>query len=59
MTSTEKFYHDVKTLSPRYLFNLIPTAKKAYITRNDNKLPHFKVKHLKHLFQKFIFSFQL
>lgn len=56
MTSTEKFYHDVKTLSPRYLFNLIPTAKKAYITRNDNKLPHFKVKHLKHLFQTSIYK---
>lgn len=56
MTSTEKFYHEVKTQSPRYLFNLIPTAKKAYITRNDNKLPRFKVKHLNHLFQTSIYK---
>ena len=33
------------TQSPRYLFEVIPTAKRAYITRNNDKLPHFKVKH--------------
>ena len=38
------FYKFFKTQSPRYLFD-IPTAKRAYITRNDCKLPHFKVKH--------------
>ena len=27
------------------LFEAIPTAKRAYITRNNDKLPHFKVKH--------------
>ena len=34
-----------KTQSPRYLFEVIPTAKRAYIARNNDKLPHFKVKH--------------
>ena len=34
-----------KTQSTRYLFDVIPTAKRAYITRNNDKLPHFKVKH--------------
>ena len=39
------FYKDFETQSPRYLFEVIPTAKRGYITRNDNMLPHFKVKH--------------
>ena len=39
------FYKVFKTQSPRYLFEVIPTAKRAYITRNNDKLPHFKVKH--------------
>ena len=34
-----------KTQSLRYLFEVIPTAKRAYITRNNDKLPHVKVKH--------------
>ena len=34
-----------KTQSPAYLFKFIPTAKKNYITRNDDKLTHFKVNH--------------
>ena len=38
-------YKVFKTQSPRYLFEVIPTAKRAYITRNNDKLPHFKVKH--------------
>ena len=38
------FYKVFKTQSPRYLFEVIPTAKRAYITRNNDKLPHFKVK---------------
>ena len=36
------FYKVFKTQSPRYLFEVIPTAKRAYITRNNDKLPHFK-----------------
>ena len=36
------FYKVFKTQSPRYLFEAIPTAKRACITRNNNKLPHFK-----------------
>ena len=31
--------------SPNYLFDVIPTAKRADITRDDDKLPHFEVKH--------------
>ena len=31
--------------SPRYLSNAVSTAKRAYITRNNEKLPHFKLKH--------------
>ena len=27
-----------------YLFEAIPTAKRAYITTDDDKLPHLKVK---------------
>ena len=36
------FYKVFKTQSRRYLFVVILTVKRA---RNDNKLPHFKVKH--------------
>ena len=39
------FHKVFKTQSPSYLFDIIPTAKRAYITRNDDKLPNFKVKH--------------
>ena len=35
------FYKVFKTQSPRYFFE----AKRAYITRNNDKLPHFKVKY--------------
>ena len=28
-----------------YLFDVIPTIKSNYITRNDDKPPHFKAKH--------------
>ena len=38
------FYKVFKTQSPRYLFDVIPIAERAYITRNNDKLPHFKVK---------------
>ena len=37
------FYKVFKTQSPRYLFEV--TAKRAYSTRNNGKLAHFKVKH--------------
>ena len=33
-----------KDQPPRYFF-VIPSAKTTYIARNDDKLPHFKVKH--------------
>ena len=36
-----KFFKDQP---PRYLF-VIPSVKTTYIARNDDKLPHFKVKH--------------
>ena len=39
------FCNVFKTQSTRYLFEVIPTAKRAYIIRNNNQLPHFKVKH--------------
>ena len=39
------FYKVFKTQSPRYLFDVFPTAKRAHITRNNDKLPHFKAKH--------------
>ena len=38
------FYKVFKIQSYCYLFDVIPTAKKTYITRNNDKLPHFKVK---------------
>ena len=31
--------------SPKYLFELIPTARQAYMTRNKNSIPLFNVKH--------------
>ena len=36
------FYNVFKTQSRRYLFGVISTGKRAYIARNDDKLPHFK-----------------
>ena len=42
-----------KTQSPRHLFEVIPTAKRAYITRNNDMLPHFIVKH--NYFKNFFF----
>ena len=35
----------LKSQSPSYLFDIIPTAKRTYISRNNDKLPHFKIKH--------------
>lgn len=34
-----------KTESPSYLFDVVLTDKRAYITRSDDKLPHFIIKH--------------
>ena len=39
------FYKIVKIQSTRYLLDVIRTAEKAYIAKNDDKLPHLKVKH--------------
>ena len=47
------FHKAFKTQAPRYLFEVIPTAKRADITRNHDKVPHFKVKH--NYFKKFFF----
>ena len=38
------FYEVFKT-QPRYLLEVIPTAKRVYVTGNNDKLPHVKVKH--------------
>ena len=35
----------IKVQSPRRLFSIITATKRAYMTRNDDELPHFKVKH--------------
>ena len=48
------FYKVFKTQSPRYLFDITPTAKRAYITRNDDELLHLKEKQL---FQKLFLHF--
>ena len=38
-------YKIFKTQLRRYLFDVIPAAKRTYITRNGDKLPHLKIKH--------------
>ena len=48
------FYQVFKTQTPRHLLHVFPAAKRAYISRHDNKLPHFKVKQL---LQKLFLSF--
>ena len=35
----------MKNQSTKYLFELIPTARQAYMTRNKNSIPLFNVKH--------------
>ena len=35
----------IKNQSPKYLFELIPTAGQAYMTRHKNSVPLFNVKH--------------
>ena len=39
------FYKIIKNQSLRYLFELIPTARQAYMTRNKNSVLLFNVKH--------------
>ena len=39
------FQNDQKNQSPRYLFELIPIARQAHLTRNKNNIPLFNAKH--------------
>ena len=39
------FYKIFKNECPRYLFNIIPTRKPFYITRNHTNIPLFKTNH--------------
>ena len=38
------FFKIIKNQSPKYLFKLIPTARKSYVTRHKNSIPLFNVK---------------
>ena len=35
----------IKNQSPKYLFELIPLSRQAYITKHRNSVPLFNVKH--------------
>ena len=39
------FFKVIKNQSPKYLFELIPTASQAYMARHKNSVPLFNVKH--------------
>ena len=39
------FFKIIKYQSPKYLFELIPTARQVYMTRHKNRVPLFNVKH--------------
>ena len=39
------FFKIIKNQSPKYLFELIPTARQVYITRHKNSVPLYNVKH--------------
>ena len=39
------FFKIIKNQSPKYLFELIPTARQAYMTRHKNSALLFNVKH--------------
>ena len=39
------FFKIIKNQSPKYLFELIPTAREAHMTRHKNSIPLFNVKH--------------
>ena len=45
MISNTLFFAVFNTQSPRHSFDIVPTAKKVYISRHDFKLTHFKIKH--------------
>ena len=45
------FYKIIKSESPPYLFNLIPSSSRLYTTRNSDNITSFKVR-----YQKFSFS---
>ena len=42
---TVLFFKMRKNQSPKYLFELIPTARQAYMTRHKNSIPLFNIKH--------------
>ena len=39
------FFKLTKNKSPKYLFNIIPTVRSTYITRNIDNIPQFNVRH--------------
>ena len=39
------FFKIIKNQSPKYLFELIPTAGASYMTRHKSSIPLFKAKH--------------
>ena len=39
------FFKIIKNQSPKYLFELIPTARQAYMTRCKNRVPLFNIKY--------------
>ena len=47
------FFKIIKKQSPRYLLQLIPTARQAYMTREKNSIPLFNVSH--NYFRNFFF----
>ena len=51
---TVLFFKMRKNQSPKYLFELIPTARQAYMTRHKNSIPLFNIKH--DYFKKCFFS---
>ena len=46
------FFKPIKTKSPKYLLNNIPTVRSRYRTKNIDNIPQFNVRHT--FFQKFI-----
>ena len=49
------FFKIIKNQPPKYLFELIPTSRQAYMTRHENSIPIFNVKH--YYFKKLFFHF--
>ena len=48
------FYKIIKSESPPYLFNLIPSSSRLHTTRNSDKITPFKVRH--NFFNNYFFS---